>query len=96
MTSKFACCGTPERVVDLIHNVGSTDGAMVEAPTVETLESLLSARYRVKLDVDVALGIRVNGDMNDLAVLLVALDSNLAFEILDPAIAVSLLFPVNS
>jgi hypothetical protein len=67
---------------------------MVEAATVESLQSLLSARDRVELDVDVTLGVGVNGDVNDLAVLLVALNSDFALEVLDPAVAVSLLFPV--
>lgn len=67
---------------------------MVKVAAVKTLKSLFSARDRVKLDVDVALRVGINSDVHDLPVFLVAFGLDLAFEVLDPAVAVGLLFPV--
>lgn len=47
---------------------------MVEAATVKALESLLTSRNGVELDVDVALGVGIDSNMDYLAVLLVTLD----------------------
>jgi hypothetical protein len=69
---------------------------MVEAATVKSLKSFLSARDRVELDVDFTIGVSVNGDVDNLAVLLVALDPDFGLEIFDPAIAVLLLFSANN
>jgi hypothetical protein len=68
---------------------------VVEVPAVETLQSLLAARDGVELDINVALGVRVNGDVDDLAVFLVAFALNLGLEVLDPAVAEVLLLPAN-
>jgi hypothetical protein len=66
---------------------------MVEVAAVETLESLLAAGDGIELDEDVALAIGVDGDVDDLAVLLAALALDLYFELLDPSVAETLLFP---
>jgi hypothetical protein len=66
---------------------------MVKIATVETLESLLTAGDGVELYVDVALGVGIDGDVNDLAVFLIALGLNLNLQVLDPAVAKVLLFP---
>jgi hypothetical protein len=66
---------------------------MVEVATVETLKSLLTAGDRVELDEDLALTVGIDGDMNNFAVLLVALSPDLSLQVLDPAVAPVLLFP---
>lgn len=93
MISKSACGSTPERVVDLVDNVGCTNHAVVEVATVESLESFLAARYGVKLDVDIALGVGVDCDVDNGAVLLGALRFYLSLQLLNPAVAEVLLLP---
>lgn len=67
---------------------------MVETASVKTLQGFLTTRDRIELDVNVAFGIRVNGNVNDFAVLLIALDSDLRLQVLDPAIPPVLLLSV--
>jgi hypothetical protein len=66
---------------------------MVEVATIETLQGLLATGDGVELDEDVALAVGVDGDVNDLAILLVALSPDLLLEILDPGVTPVLLFP---
>lgn len=93
------CClepaggSTPEGVVNLVDDVGGHDCAVVEAATVKTLQSFLTTRDRVKLDVNVAFSVRVDGDVNDLAILLVTLGPDFGLKVLDPAAAILALLP---
>jgi hypothetical protein len=66
---------------------------VIEVATVETLKSLLTTRDGVELDEDVAFAVGVNGDVNDLAVLLVALGLDLCLEVFDPVVTPVPLFP---
>jgi hypothetical protein len=59
------------------------------------LESLLTTGDRVELDEDIALAVGVDRNVNDLAVLLVALGPNLTLELLDPVVTNVALFPSN-
>lgn len=93
--SKSARSSAPERVVDLVDHVRGTDRAVVEAATVETLESFLTTRDRVELHVNVAFGVGVDSDVNDLAVLLVTLNLDFGLKIFDPVITPGFLFPVE-
>jgi hypothetical protein len=68
---------------------------VVERATVETLESLLATGDRVELDEDVALAVGVNSNVNDLAVLLIALSLDFELELLDPVVTPVALFPSN-
>ena len=77
-----------QRVVDLVHNIGSTDNTEVECPAVESLQGLLATADGVELDKDLAVGIGVDGDVNDFAVLLIALDFDLDLKLLGPVGAV--------
>ena len=95
LVSKLAGGSAPERVVDLVHDIGGADHAVVEVAAVETLESLLTARDRVELDVDVALGVGIDSNVYDLSVLLVALALDFCLEVFDPVAAEVLLFPVD-
>jgi hypothetical protein len=84
---------TPEGVVDLVDDVGGHDRAVVEAATVETLQSFLTTRDGVKLDENFAFSVRIYGDLDDLAVLFVTLGPDLGLEVLDPAAAILALLP---
>lgn len=66
---------------------------MVEVATVEALKSFLAAGHGIKLDVNVAFGVGVDSDMNNLAVLLVAFALNLSLQVFDPVVTPSFLFP---
>jgi hypothetical protein len=59
------------------------------------LESLLTTGDRVELDEDIALAVGVDRNVNDLAVLLVALGPDLTLELLDPVVTNVALFPSN-
>jgi|TARA_R110002003_G_scaffold2062_4_gene23947 hypothetical protein len=59
------------------------------------LKGLLSSRDRVELDVDIALRVGVDGDMDNLSVLLVALVLDLSLEILGPGGAIVLQLPAR-
>ena len=84
---RFLECGSRLElcVVDRVDNVGGMDFALVEVATVETLEGLLATGNRVELDEDVAVRVDVDGDMNNLAVLSVALSLDISLHILRPA-----------
>ena len=66
---------------------------MVKVPTVKTLKGFLTTRHRIELDVNIAVGVRVNSDVNDFTILLVALGPDFGFEVFYPAVAPILLFP---
>jgi hypothetical protein len=66
---------------------------VVEAATVKTLQSFLTSGDRVKLDVNIAFSVRVDGNVDDLAILLVTLGPDFSFEVLDPAAAILSLLP---
>ena len=65
---------------------------MVETASVKTLKSFLTSRHRVELDVDVALGVWVDSNVHDFAVLLVAFDLDFGFKVLDPVVTPRFLF----
>ena len=70
----------PERVVDLVDDVGGAENATGEAASVKTLKCFLTASNSVKLDVNITFAVSVDGEMNDLAVLLGTFDLDLFLE----------------
>lgn len=68
---------------------------MVEVATVQSLESLFATRDRVKLDKDVAVTVGVDSNMDDLAILFVALSLDFDLKIFDPVVAVVTLLPIT-
>lgn len=85
-------CGV-ERVVDSINDVRGANRAAVEATTVKTLHSFLATGKRIELDVDVAIRVGVNSDVDNLAVLLVALGLHLDLQLFSPVGAKLLQLP---
>ena len=58
-----------------------------EIPPVEALDGILAARYPLEFQVDVALGVRVERDVDDVAVFLFALGAYVVFEFFNPTVA---------
>lgn len=88
-----ACGSTPQGVVDFVHNVRSTDATVIEVPAVQALKSLFAARDRIELDEDLTLTVGINSNVDNLAVLLLALGLDFNFEFFDPVVANDALFP---
>jgi hypothetical protein len=55
--------------------------------TVQALNGFLTARDSLEFEVDVALSVRIQGDMNNLAVLVLAFGFDVVFELFDPGVA---------
>ena len=66
---------------------------MVEAATVQTLKSLLTACNRVEFDINITFRIGVGSNVEYFAVFLVTFDFDFGFEVLDPVVAPVLLLP---
>ena len=92
---ELASSSTPEGIVDLVDDVGGTDSAVVEVAAVKTLKSLLAPGNRVELDINVTLGVGVDSDMDDFAVLLVTFGLDFGLQIFDPVVTPGFLFPIN-
>jgi hypothetical protein len=86
---------TVQGVVDLVHNVWGTDSAEVEVAAVETLKGLLATADWVELDEDLSIGVGIDSNVNDLAVLLVALHLDFVLKILRPVGTIFFEFPVQ-
>lgn len=76
-----------QTAVDRVHNRSSSDHPSVKVAAVESLDGVLSARNLVELEVDVALGVGVEGDVHDAAVLLRSFLPDFVLELLGPVLA---------
>jgi hypothetical protein len=76
-----------QTAVDGVHNRSSCDHPSIKITAVQALDGVLSALDLVELEVDVARRIGVKSDVDDVAVLLLGLLSNLFFELLGPVLA---------
>jgi len=76
-----------QRTVHCIHDRLRCDRPATKEASVQTLHSLLAASDSVELDVDVALSVRVEREMHDVPVLLLALFADVVFELFDPVLA---------
>jgi len=70
---------------------GVNDGLCTDLPTtketpVETLDCVFAPLNLVEFEVDIALRIRVKGDVNNVTVLAFAFGTNVIFELLDPGV----------
>ncbi len=73
-----------------VHGVNDwcgTDHPTAEVSAVETLDCVLATLDTVKLEVDVALAVRVKRDVDDVAVLRLGLSANVIFELLLPVVS---------
>ena len=76
-----------QTAVDRVHNRSSSDHPSVKVAAVESLDGVLSARHLVELEVNVALGVGVEGDVHDVAVLLGSFLPDFILELLGPVLA---------
>ena len=78
--------------VDSVNDWLSTDLPTAKESSIETLDGILTTLNLVEFEVDVPLRIRVQGNVNDVAVFLFAFCSDIVFELLDPGFT---FFPVE-
>ena len=79
------CSGTAvDGVVHLVDDVRSTNGSVVEVSTIQTLEGFLTTGDRVEFHKDLAIGVGVHSDVNDLAILAIALSLDFVLKIFSP------------
>ena len=64
----------------------SADLPTPKEPAVETLDGILSTLDLVELEVDVALGVGIKGNVDDFAVFLGAFCTDVVFEFFDPGV----------
>lgn len=82
------CTGPREkRAVNGIDDRLSADLSPAEESAVEALDGVLAALDLVEFEVDVALGVGIEGDVDDLAVFFRALGADVVFKFFDPGFA---------
>lgn len=80
--------GTREdAAVDGVHDGLGGDGAAAEEATVETLDGVFAALDLVEFQVDVAFRVRIYGDVNNMAIFVIALLADVILEFFDPVFA---------
>ena len=76
-----------QTAVDSVHNRGGIDHPATKVSAVETFDGILTALDFVKLEVDIASGVGVYCNVNNLAILLLALVANVVLELSGPVVA---------
>lgn len=80
--------GTREdTAVDGVHDRLGGDRAAAEETTVETLDGVFAALDLVEFQVDVAFRVRIYGDVNNMAIFVIALLADVLLEFFDPVFA---------
>ena len=59
-----------------------------EESAVEALDGVLAALHTIKFEIDIALGICVERDVDNMSILFLTLGTNIIFELLDPDVAI--------
>lgn len=77
-----------KRAVNSINNRLRANLSPTEESAVESLDSILASLDLVKLKVDVTLSIRIEGNMDNLAVFLVAFGADVVFKLFDPGFTI--------
>lgn len=73
--------------VHSINNRRRTNHPTAKVSSVETLDRVLSALHAVELEVNVALAVWVEGDVHDVAVLLLCLGADVVLELFLPVLS---------
>ena len=73
--------------VNSINNRRGANHPTAKVSPIKTLDRVLSALHTVELEIDVALAVWVEGDMHDMAVLLLGLGADVVFELLFPVLS---------
>ena len=79
-----------QTAVDCVHNRRGTDHAATEISAVKALDGVFSSLHLVELQVDISLRIRIEGNMDNMSILVFGFLSNVILQFLDPALT---LFP---
>lgn len=79
--------------VDSVNHRGGSNHSAAKIPAVQTLDGILTARDLVELEVDISLGVGIDGDVDDVTVLGLSLSTHVVFELLDPVVT---FFPIES
>lgn len=78
-------CTREQTAVDSVHNRRGANHASTKVTTIQTLDSILTALDLVKLQIYVALRIRVEGDMDNMTIFFSGFLSNVILQFLNPA-----------
>ena len=84
-------CPREQRAVNGINNWLRADLPSTEESAVKPLDCILASLYLVKFEVDITLSVRIEGDVDNLAIFLGALGTDIVFKFFDPDFA---FFPV--
>lgn len=76
--------------VDSVNHRGGSNHSAAKIPAVQTLDGILTARDLVEFEVDISLGVGIDGDVDDVTVFGLGLSTHVVFKLLDPVVA---LFP---
>lgn len=76
-----------QTAVDRIHHWRGVDHASAKVSAVKSLDRVLAALDFVELEIDVTLGVGVDRDVHNVAVLLLGFPSDVVFEFLDPVVS---------
>lgn len=74
-------------IVDGINDEGRRDLPSAEETAVETFDSIFATFDLVKLDVNIALAVGINGDVIDFAIFSIAFSFDIFFQLLCPILA---------
>lgn len=76
-----------ETAVNGVNDRGSVDHAPTEVASVQSLDSVLATLDLVEFQVDVTLRVRVDGDVDHMAVLVLGFLSDVIFKLFNPVLA---------
>lgn len=76
-----------ETAVDSIHNVRCINHPAAKVSSVQALDGIFTTLNLVEFEVNVTLGVRIDGNMDNMSVLLLSFCSDVVFEFFDPVIA---------
>lgn len=82
-------CTSPrkKRAINGVDNRLRADLSPAEESAVETLDGVFAALDLVEFEVDITLGVGIEGDVDDLAVFFGAFGADVVFELFDPGFA---------
>ena len=76
-----------ETAVDSIHHGSGTDLSAAKEAPVETFDGVFPSLDPIELEIDLALGVGIQGNVDDVSVLLLTLGSDVVLQLLDPGLA---------
>lgn len=74
-------------MVDRVDDSLRTDRLAAKEPAVEASDGVLSTFHSVKFDINVSVGVRVNSEMDNVAIFILTFATYVVFEFFDPGFA---------